>query len=136
MKGCLSRLTGNAASTYSTTLSELTATVTYSLESALQQLRSNSAERVLGIDALYINQLDLPEKTEQVKAMAKVYHEASWGFAWLGEHDMFVNLAFNALEQLCWATIFGMLRYCAQERGDPISEISEDTMTSVIESEV
>lgn len=68
--------------------------------------------------------------------MARVYHGASRVLAWLGEHDRFVDLAFDTLEQLCWATKTNMLKHCAQQRGLPISEISDDIMISMMESEV
>ena len=136
LKGCVSPLMGDPTSTHSITLNGHAATVPYNLESALQQLRSNSTERVLWIDALCINQFDLSEKSEQVKAMAKVYHGAFRVLAWLGEHDEFVDLAFDTLEQICWATKVNMLRYCAQKRALPMCEISDDIMTSVIKSEV
>ena len=127
---------GDSASVHTITLSGHTETVTYNLESALRQLRSNSAERIVWVDALCTNQSDQSEEAAQVKAMARVYHGASRVLAWLGEHDRFVDLAFDTLEQLCWATKFNMLKYCAQQRGLPISEISDDIMTSTIESEV
>ena len=136
LKGCLSPLKGDPASTHSIHLNGCAATITYNLEGALQQLRSDSAKRVLWVDALCINQADLLEKSEQVKAMAKIYHGASRVVTWLGEQDEFVDLAFDTLEQFCWATKVVVLEYCAQVRGLPASEISDDIMTSVIESEV
>ena len=97
LKGCLVPLRGDPASVHTITLSGHTATVTYNLQSALRQLRSNSAERILWVDALCTNQSDLSEEAEQVKAMARVYHGASRILAWLGEHDRFVDLAFDNL---------------------------------------
>lgn len=55
------------------------------LASALRHLRSPDETRVLWIDAICINQDDVPERNEQVKRMTNIYTFAHQVVAWLGE---------------------------------------------------
>ncbi|KAK7415746.1 hypothetical protein QQX98_005659 [Neonectria punicea] len=57
------------------------------LASALRHLRSTDATRVLWIDAICINQDDIPERNEQVKRMTNIYSLAHQVVAWLGEES-------------------------------------------------
>lgn len=57
------------------------------LASALRHLRSNTAARVLWIDAICINQDDIEERNEQVKRMTDIYTLARGVIAWLGEES-------------------------------------------------
>lgn len=61
--------------------------ITRSLDSALRHLRYTGAARLLWIDALCINQADVPEKIEQIAKMREIYNfgGASRVIAWLGE---------------------------------------------------
>ncbi|KAH7389218.1 heterokaryon incompatibility protein-domain-containing protein [Cadophora sp. MPI-SDFR-AT-0126] len=60
--------------------------VTKNLEAAsLRQLFTGEDERTLWVDALCINQADVPERNEQVGKMEIVYHEAIRMVTWLGE---------------------------------------------------
>jgi hypothetical protein len=74
--------------------------VTESLEIALRHLRLPSEERILWIDAICINQRDVPERNVQVRHMGSVYETASKVIAWLGEESEDSNLAFDAFEAL------------------------------------
>ncbi|KAF7922873.1 uncharacterized protein EAE97_011037 [Botrytis byssoidea] len=59
--------------------------VTTNLESALRHLRYRDLPRVLWIDAICINQDDIPERNSQVKYMSTIYSKSSLVLAWLGE---------------------------------------------------
>jgi hypothetical protein len=74
--------------------------VTQNLEIALRHLRHVSQTRVLWVDAICINQRDIPERNTQVIHMGDVYRSAFRVIAWLGEKDEDSNLAYDALEAL------------------------------------
>lgn len=74
--------------------------ITSNLEVALRYLRHTSQPRVMWIDAICINQGDIPERNTQVMHMGDVYSGASRVIAWLGEEDEDSKLAFDALEAL------------------------------------
>ncbi|KAK4223753.1 HET-domain-containing protein [Podospora fimiseda] len=58
--------------------------VTRNCEQALQELRYLSEPRSLWVDAICINQRDLPERGQQVAMMAEIYGKVPGIFAWLG----------------------------------------------------
>jgi hypothetical protein len=58
--------------------------ITANLHDALQAIRHEHASRVLWIDAICINQFDLPEKGHQVASMGKIYGDAWRVIVWLG----------------------------------------------------
>lgn len=58
--------------------------VTSNLHDALCHVRSNSQTRVFWIDAICINQNDLPERSWQVAMMRQVYSFATGVVVWLG----------------------------------------------------
>jgi hypothetical protein len=74
--------------------------VTKNLKSALRYLRHVDKPRVLWIDALCINQKDIPERNSQVMHMNGIYREALEVVAWVGEEGDDSNLAFDAFEAL------------------------------------
>lgn len=57
----------------------------HNLACAMQHLRYSDKPRVIWIDAICINQLDLVERNQQVKRMARIYSSASRVVIWLGE---------------------------------------------------
>ena len=59
--------------------------ITSNLHSALVHLRLPNQERVLWVDALCINQVDLDERTHQVSRMGSIYGQASRVVVWLGK---------------------------------------------------
>jgi len=61
--------------------------VTVNLAGALHRLRHNQQPRVLWIDAICINQVDLEEKSTQIPLMCRIYSVASTVLVWLGEED-------------------------------------------------
>ncbi|KAK0674437.1 heterokaryon incompatibility protein-domain-containing protein [Cercophora samala] len=71
--------------------------VTPNLHAALLSLRNAQLQRVLWIDAICINQQDIPEKMKQIELMAQIYSKAARVVVWLGEAE---NGGDKALEQL------------------------------------
>lgn len=67
---------------------------------ALQSLRYIDETRVLWVDALCINQSDSHEKTDQVKAMVKIYENASRTLVWLGRASPCSSNAMDIIERL------------------------------------
>jgi hypothetical protein len=61
-----------------------TLSVTQNLSLALPYLRYKDKSRALWIDAICVNQLDLQERSQQVKRMAEIYMKATRVIAWLG----------------------------------------------------
>lgn len=72
--------------------------VTANLEVALRYLRQVDKPRALWIDALCINQNDIPERSSQVAQMGHIYRGAREVVAWLGEESDNSNLAFDLTE--------------------------------------
>ncbi|KAE9373798.1 hypothetical protein N431DRAFT_232514 [Stipitochalara longipes BDJ] len=58
--------------------------VTRNLEAVLRHLRETPSEQRIWIDALSINQSDIPERNAQVSEMRQVYSSASFTILWLG----------------------------------------------------
>ncbi|KAH8883688.1 HET-domain-containing protein, partial [Thozetella sp. PMI_491] len=59
-----------------------------SLDAALRRLRfEQNRVRTLWVDAVCINQNDLPEKNIQVQLMTRIYQNGCRTLIWLGEHD-------------------------------------------------
>ena len=58
--------------------------VTENLNEALKQLRSPTADHTLWVDALCINQEDVPERNAQVQLMRTIYANADRVLLWLG----------------------------------------------------
>lgn len=61
--------------------------VTENLYSALYHLRRHDEARTLWIDAICINQSDIPERNAQVQQMHKIYSSAREVIIWLGDSD-------------------------------------------------
>jgi hypothetical protein len=96
----LSYVWGDTGSTRQILIDGLPARVTDNLETALRYLRYISRPRVLWIDAICINQRDIPERNVQVMHMGCVYKLASRVIAWLGADDTYSNLAWDTFESL------------------------------------
>jgi hypothetical protein len=60
--------------------------VTTNLESALRHLRHESIGRTMWIDAICINQNDIPEREQLVRKMGSIYKDASRVAVWLGDY--------------------------------------------------
>jgi hypothetical protein len=81
--------------------------VTSNLATALRHLRKPDEPRVLWIDALSINQKDIPEKNSQVPQMGNIYRRATTVIAWLGESREDGELAFDTFLALSEETTDG-----------------------------
>lgn len=81
----LSYVWGNPTNRCDINLQDVSFPVTINLESALRYLRYRDLPRILWIDAICINQEDIPERNSQVKYMGTIYSKSSIVLAWLGE---------------------------------------------------
>jgi hypothetical protein len=66
---------------------------------ALRELRSTSSPRTLWIDAICINQSDVPERGFQVAQMGDIYSLAERVIVWLGEGSEYSDLGFDAMAE-------------------------------------
>jgi hypothetical protein len=74
--------------------------VTTNLKAALLHLRVSTRIIRLWIDAVYINQADIPERNQQVQIMHHIYSSAYCVYAWLGEETEGSTIAMHLLEDL------------------------------------
>ena len=74
--------------------------VTESLHTTLRYLRAPQNMRWLWIDAIYINQSDIQERTQQVRQIRSIYAGASQVLIWLGESDPDIDDAMDVLYDL------------------------------------
>ena len=58
--------------------------VTQNLFEGLRRVRRRKAVRVIWVDAICINQTDVPERNRQILLMGKIYQQASQVVVWLG----------------------------------------------------
>ncbi|KAF2452128.1 hypothetical protein P171DRAFT_347545 [Karstenula rhodostoma CBS 690.94] len=83
--------------------------VTTNLEIALRHLRLEQATRILWIDAININQLDMNERAQQVAMMANIYRNADLVVVWLGPADEYTEMFFKlAKEKRGWRTLYSI----------------------------
>ncbi|GKT54220.1 heterokaryon incompatibility protein [Colletotrichum tofieldiae] len=94
----LSYVWGDLTSTREIFVQGISHQVTVNLEVALRYLRQVDRPRTLWIDALCINQNDIPERSSQVAQMGHIYRGAREVVAWLGEESDNSNLAFDLTE--------------------------------------
>ncbi|KAH7322425.1 heterokaryon incompatibility protein-domain-containing protein [Stachybotrys elegans] len=62
-------------------------TITKNLDIALRHLRHCKSDRTLWVDAICINQSDIPEREAQVKLMDRIYRSARTVLVWLGASE-------------------------------------------------
>jgi ankyrin repeat protein len=74
--------------------------VTENLFLALQHLRYQHEDRILWIDAICINQENLPERGHQVRQMSSIYKEAEQVIIWLGQATPDTNLVYHDMQSL------------------------------------
>ncbi|KEY73413.1 hypothetical protein S7711_06833 [Stachybotrys chartarum IBT 7711] len=72
--------------------------VTQNLHAALWRLRNANHPKTLWVDAICINQSDILEKNIQVALMRIIYRSCHCALVWLGEHDSYTKVAFQAIE--------------------------------------
>jgi hypothetical protein len=82
-------------------------TVTVNLETGLRSLRDRWKIRLLWVDAICINQDDVPEKNIQVPQMARLYSAARAVVVWLGPSTPNIELAVS------WAQTYVAKEYTA-----------------------
>ncbi|KAG9206106.1 hypothetical protein G6514_004827 [Epicoccum nigrum] len=70
------------------------------LYEALMQLRDAAKSRILWVDAVCIDQENLPERGEQVKIMRKIYNSATHVLIWLGPEDDKTSAALYMITEL------------------------------------
>jgi hypothetical protein len=81
----LSYVWGDPEDTSPVRLDSCALEVTKNLKAALRRLRKKECDRVIWIDQLCINQVDLEEKSKQVAFMPQIYKSCKEVFLWLGE---------------------------------------------------
>jgi hypothetical protein len=74
--------------------------VTRNLHSALRHLRHDTAERILWVDAVCIDQDNEQERSQQMPLMGKIYGNAQQVVVWLGEETQHVRKSFETIEKL------------------------------------
>ena len=96
----LSYTWGNKVSLHPINVDGCTFMVTRNLLAALKRLRLPDQDRYLWVDAICINQSDIPERNHQVKQMHWMYELAEHVVIWLGEHSEDSRLAIHQLEMI------------------------------------
>jgi hypothetical protein len=74
--------------------------ITRNLDAALPYLRLRERERVIWIDAVCIDQLNLDERALQVQLMPDIYKAAEQVLCWVGSESANSSIAFDAIRQL------------------------------------
>lgn len=77
-----------------------TLAVTQNLAEALPYFRYIDKPRVLWIDAICVDQQNLPERGQQVKRMAAIYSKAAQVLVWLGPQSDDSPLVFDLIENI------------------------------------
>ncbi|KAK4499441.1 hypothetical protein PRZ48_009955 [Zasmidium cellare] len=72
--------------------------VTRNLGTALRYLRKPYESRTLWVDAVCINQNDVPERNVQVRRMGEIYSRATGVLVWLGDRDTEVEQTMAKLQ--------------------------------------
>jgi hypothetical protein len=127
---------GDPSKTYRIKVGTKQVKITCNLEAALQKIRHETESRTLWVDALCINQADVEERNKQVKSMARIYSQATKMLVWLGEDDKYMDLAYDTLEELCWASKVFAWKYCSEKLDIPLAEVSNSELASLINSEL
>ncbi|KAH7394789.1 heterokaryon incompatibility protein-domain-containing protein [Pyrenochaeta sp. MPI-SDFR-AT-0127] len=81
------------------TCSGMTIQVMKSVENLLRRFRLAADTRLLWVDAMCINQEDLQERNDQVRAMDIIYQRASRVLIYLGEADDYSDSAMDAIAE-------------------------------------
>lgn len=107
----LSYAWGNPHLTSNITVNGKDFPATINLVSALRHLREEQAGKVLWIDAVCINQLNVEERNRQVQMMARIYKSAEEVVAWLGESEDDSDEAMKLLDR--WGKVLApMIVHC------------------------
>lgn len=98
----LSYTWGNPTQTREISVNKRSFTITENLFIALRHLRNVSRCRVIWVDALCINQNDIPERNQQVQHMRKIYRRASEVLIWLGSESNTTAAAIDFMTRIDW----------------------------------
>ena len=96
----LSYVVGDTSLKTPITCNEGSIDVTKNLQAALVHLRSSTAERVLWIDQICINQNDIEERNQQVSRMGQIFHKPQHVIVWLGLADDETSKIWQLLSEL------------------------------------
>lgn len=77
--------------------------ITPNLRVVLEKLRSTTESRILWVDAVCINQEDIPERGKQVALMTQIYREATSVLMWIGPDKACTQDAFTGLHKFVQA---------------------------------
>lgn len=123
----LSYVWGDPTKTIPITLADEPFPVTVTLEAALRHLRDGEAARILWIDALCINQADIPERNQQVANMGTIYEKAANVVVWLGpdaeEYDLWSGSRERTEKAFNYAGVMTRLDQMVSE--DPTLQIND-----------
>lgn len=72
----------------------------------LNQMQSERFEGLLWVDAICINQNDLPERGHQVAVMGQIYKRATMVHAWLGDKGEGTQLAMHQIATTDWGAVW------------------------------
>lgn len=81
-------------------------TVTRNCESALRRLRLATESRVVWVDAICINQSDIPERNAQVGMMAQIYQKAKRVIVDIGQTSTNSENALSAIQNVSPTTLY------------------------------
>jgi hypothetical protein len=96
----LSYTWGDATITESITLNGHAFQVTRNLAAVLRRLRGRTRKRYLWVDAICINQTDMPERKSQVMKMKMIYEKSIQLLVWLGEEAEGSGAAMDLIEKM------------------------------------
>ncbi|KAK4214762.1 putative heterokaryon incompatibility protein [Rhypophila decipiens] len=74
--------------------------ITSNLWSALHQVWTKWSDKVIWVDAICINQEDIPERNQQVAMLGSIYRTADYVVVWLGELTEGIRSLFRVFESL------------------------------------
>lgn len=74
--------------------------ITPNVDAMLRHLRSKQQEHYLWVDAICLNQSNMPEKNQQVRRMEWIYRLALQVLVWLGEDDGTTRIGMKLVEGL------------------------------------
>lgn len=96
----LSYTWGSSAAGHSIVLNGQHFDVTDNLHAALVELRLKDQDRYLWVDAICINQSDIPERNREVLRMLSIYQNAQQVVVWLGPEISYTHTAISHLVHL------------------------------------
>ncbi|KAG8533512.1 uncharacterized protein KY384_002298 [Bacidia gigantensis] len=104
------------------------------LYQALLHLRQDitKQKRTLWIDALCIDQANLQERGEQVKLMGAIFKQAKLVIGWLGAASETTDLAFDSIEEICFALKAKTWEYLTQHCQMSPEDITEKNMDQIL----